>query len=78
MTSMVEYLPMSMDTNPATPAIDVWILVLPRFALLDATGPAQVFSTANDEARDAGRPAPYRIHMAVSYTHLTLPTKRIV
>ena len=65
---MVEYLPISMDTNPATPAtatpgIDVWILVLPRFALLDATGPAQVFSTANDEARDAGRPAPYRIHM---------------
>lgn len=45
------------------PAIDVWVLVLPRFALLDATGPAQVFSTANDEARDAGRPAPYRIHM---------------
>ena len=50
MTSMVEYLPISMDTNPATPAtanaapaIDVWILVLPRFALLDATGPAQVF-----------------------------------
>ena len=76
MTSMVEYLPMSMDTNPATPAIDVWILVLPRFALLDATGPAQVFSTANDEARDAGRPAPYRI--PVSYTHLTLPTNREV
>jgi len=49
-----------MDTSSAT---DVRILVLPRFALLDATGPAQVFSTANDEARDAGRPAPYRIHM---------------
>lgn len=50
--------------NPAaSPAIDVWILVLPCFTLLDATGPAQVFSTANDEARDAGRPAPYCIHM---------------
>lgn len=46
-----------------TPAIDVWLLVLARFALLDVTGPAQVFSTANDEARDAGLPAPYRIHM---------------
>ena len=45
------------------PAIDVWLLVLPHFALLDATGPAQVFSTANDEARDAGLAAPYAIHM---------------
>ncbi|MBJ7312939.1 helix-turn-helix domain-containing protein [Rugamonas sp. CCM 8940] len=43
--------------------IDVWVLVFPGFVLLDATGPAQVFSTANDEARDAGRPEPYRIHM---------------
>lgn len=50
------------DSAPA-PAIDVWLLVLPRFALLDATGPAQVFSTANDEARDAGLAAPYAIRM---------------
>jgi transcriptional regulator GlxA family with amidase domain len=48
--------------NP-TPMIDVWLLVFPGFVLLDATGPAQVFSTANDEARDAGRAEPYRIHM---------------
>ncbi|MTV40746.1 GlxA family transcriptional regulator [Duganella radicis] len=55
--------PDSAPTSVTAPAIDVWLLVLPRFALLDATGPAQVFSTANDEARDAGRPAPYAIHM---------------
>ncbi|SDH23224.1 MULTISPECIES: GlxA family transcriptional regulator [unclassified Duganella] len=44
-------------------AIDLWLLVFPGFVLLDATGPAQVFSTANDEARDAGLPEPYRINM---------------
>jgi len=43
--------------------IDIWVLVFPGFVLLDATGPVQVFSTANDEARDAGRPEPYRIRM---------------
>ncbi|MYN21110.1 GlxA family transcriptional regulator, partial [Rugamonas sp. FT107W] len=43
--------------------IDIWLLVFPGFILLDATGPAQVFSTANDEARDAGLPEPYRIRM---------------
>jgi len=43
--------------------IDIWLLVFPGFVLLDATGPAQVFSTANDEARDAGRAEPYRIRM---------------
>ena len=43
--------------------IDVFLLVFPGFVLLDATGPAQVFATANDEARDAGLPPPYRIHM---------------
>jgi transcriptional regulator GlxA family with amidase domain len=44
-------------------SIDIWLLVFPGFLLLDATGPAQVFSTANDEARDAGQPEPYRIRM---------------
>jgi transcriptional regulator GlxA family with amidase domain len=44
-------------------AIDLWLLVFPGFVLLDATGPAQVFATANDEARDAGLPEPYRIHL---------------
>lgn len=44
-------------------SIDVWVLVFPNFLLLDATGPIQVFSTANDEARDNGLPAPYRIHL---------------
>ena len=43
--------------------IDIWLLVYPGFVLLDATGPAQVFSTANDEARDAGLQEPYRIRM---------------
>ena len=43
--------------------IDIWLLVSPGFVLLDATGPAQVFATANDEARDAGSPEPYRIRM---------------
>lgn len=44
--------------------IDVWIVVFPNFLLLDATGPVQVFSSANDEAVDAGLPAPYRIRIA--------------
>ena len=43
--------------------IDIWVLVYPNFLLLDATGPAQVFSTANDDARDAGLPPPYRIQL---------------
>jgi transcriptional regulator GlxA family with amidase domain len=65
--------------NPATPEIvrsgcarrtiggvpaTIWVLVFPEFQLLDATGPAQVFSTANDEAVDAGRLPSYRIRMA--------------
>jgi transcriptional regulator GlxA family with amidase domain len=44
-------------------AIDIFLLVCEDFVLLDATGPAQVFSTANDEARDAGAAEPYRIRM---------------
>lgn len=43
--------------------IDIWILVYPGFLLLDATGPIQVFSSTNDEARDAGLPMPYRIQL---------------
>lgn len=43
--------------------IPIWLLVYPGFLLLDATGPAQVFSSANDEARDAGLPEPYAIHL---------------
>jgi transcriptional regulator GlxA family with amidase domain len=42
---------------------DIFLLVYQGFVLLDATGPAQVFCTANDEARDAGDAEPYRIHM---------------
>jgi transcriptional regulator GlxA family with amidase domain len=42
---------------------DILILVFPGFLLLDATGPAQVFSTANDEARDRGQDPPYRIRL---------------
>jgi len=59
-----------MNTPPAlhtaSSGIDVWLLVFPNFMLLDATGPVQVFSTANDEARDAGRMPPYRIHLVAS------------
>ncbi|NYE62801.1 transcriptional regulator GlxA family with amidase domain [Duganella sp. 1224] len=43
--------------------IPIWLLIHPGFLLLDATGPAQVFATANDEARDAGLPPPYQINM---------------
>ncbi|QBQ39377.1 helix-turn-helix domain-containing protein [Pseudoduganella plicata] len=43
--------------------VDIWLLVFPGFVLLDATGPIQVFASANDEARDAGLPPPYRIHL---------------
>jgi len=43
--------------------IHIWVLVFPGFVLLDATGPVQVFASANDEARDAGQPEPYRVRM---------------
>lgn len=43
--------------------IDILLLVFPGFLLLDATGPAQVFASANDEAHDAGKAAPYRIRL---------------
>jgi transcriptional regulator GlxA family with amidase domain len=52
MTSNVE--------KPPKP-ITVKVLVFPAFLLLDATGPAQVFSTANDECRDAGRAPAYDV-----------------
>jgi transcriptional regulator GlxA family with amidase domain len=42
--------------------------------LLDATGPAQVFSTANDEARDAGLPEPYQIRMVSADGGLVMST----
>ena len=51
-----------LHATPRTP-IDVWIVVFPHFLLLDATGPVQVFSSANDEAIDAGLAAPYRIRL---------------
>lgn len=54
-----------MNAQPSLP-IDVWVLVFPNFLLLDATGPVQVFSTANDEACDSGLTAPYRIHLIAS------------
>ncbi len=47
-------------------AIDICILVFPGFLLLDATGPAQVFSSANDEARDAGLAPPYRTRLVAA------------
>jgi transcriptional regulator GlxA family with amidase domain len=38
---------------------EVEFLAFPDVQLLDVTGPFQVFATANDLARQAGRPAPY-------------------
>ena len=61
-------IPPDMHTGPyaGRSAINIWLLVLPNFMLLDATGPIQVFSTANDEARDAGRAPPNRIHLVAA------------
>jgi transcriptional regulator GlxA family with amidase domain len=70
-------------------ATDIFLLVFPKFLLLDATGPIQVFSSANDEAIDAGLPPPYRIHLiskdggavassaGVSVITQTLPRSRL-
>ncbi|MTV55505.1 GlxA family transcriptional regulator, partial [Massilia buxea] len=52
-----------MSPSRASPPFDIWLLVFPGFLLLDAAGPIQVFASANDEARDAGLPPPYRIHL---------------
>ncbi|NHZ37107.1 GlxA family transcriptional regulator [Massilia rubra] len=52
--------------NASAATVDIWLLVFPNFLLLDATGPVQVFSSANDEARDAGRAPPYRIHLVAA------------
>lgn len=52
----------TLATSPSLP-IDIWLLVFPGFVLLDAAGPAQVFASANDEARDAGLAPPYRIRL---------------
>lgn len=49
--------------RPLRKPIDIWVLVFPHFLLLDATGPVQVFSTANDDARDTGLVEPYRIRV---------------
>lgn len=56
-------LPIAASSTAAHVTIPVWVVVFPGFQLLDATGPAQVFSTANDEATDAGVPAPYRVRL---------------
>lgn len=49
--------------TPARAPIPIYVLVFPNFLLLDATGPVQVFSSANDDARDAGLAPPYRIEL---------------
>jgi transcriptional regulator GlxA family with amidase domain len=53
----------ALRASSASAPRNVWVLVFPNFLLLDATGPIQVFSSANDEARDNGLPLPYRIHV---------------
>jgi transcriptional regulator GlxA family with amidase domain len=57
---------MNTPNSPPAAPIDIWLLVFPNFLLLDATGPVQVFSTANDEALDAGLPPPYRIRIVAA------------
>jgi transcriptional regulator GlxA family with amidase domain len=53
----------SVGTGKRRRPISVWILVFADFLLLDAAGPAQVFSTANDAARECGAPIPYKIRL---------------
>ncbi|HEX5354831.1 MAG TPA: helix-turn-helix domain-containing protein [Aquabacterium sp.] len=43
------------------PIIDIVMVVFPDFLLLDATGPLQVFSMADQEAAKAGRSPRYRL-----------------
>jgi len=52
---------MPTTTPPPTP---IWLVVYPGFQLLDATGPAQAFATANDECAEQGLPPPYAVHVA--------------
>lgn len=53
------------DTQDGTPVArhPVRVLVFPDFLLLDATGPIQVFATANDECRDRGCGTPYTLEL---------------
>jgi transcriptional regulator GlxA family with amidase domain len=39
----------------------IFVLLIPGFVLLDATGPIQVFATTNDQCRDEGMPNTYDI-----------------
>lgn len=61
MKSIPNRVPPQVATAPIHKPVDIWVLVYPDFLLLDATGPVQVLSTANDDAHDAGLPQPYRI-----------------
>jgi transcriptional regulator GlxA family with amidase domain len=45
------------------PPRQIEFLAFPDVQLLDVTGPFRVFATANDLARQAGRPAPYRLQV---------------
>ncbi|HEV2673748.1 MAG TPA: helix-turn-helix domain-containing protein [Aliidongia sp.] len=51
----------------------ILMLVYPDVLLLDFGGPAQVFEQANELAREAGQPEPYRIELA-SLTGGIVPT----
>ncbi len=57
------------QTSPAHGAGEVCrveILVFPRMQLLDATGPLQVFATANELACEAGQDPPYAPHVVAA------------
>ena len=49
----------------------VEILIFPDLQILDAAGPLQVFASANDVERQAGRPPPYDVHVVAKTTPVT-------
>lgn len=51
--------------NPPTPK-RVEILIFPDSQLLDVAGPLQVFSSANDWARENGKPNPYAVKVVAN------------
>lgn len=55
---------MTVGQKKAADAKRIAIIVYPGVTLLDATGPAQVFSSANDILRRAGREMPYQLLLA--------------
>ena len=55
-----------LPTFPGAELHTVWIVLFPGFQLLDATGPAQVFSCANDALVEQGQACLYRLKLLSS------------